>query len=97
MRSDKRQPKQIIREASAHSIAGRGMPPVLHVSLDELSSRSAQNLRALLVRCAVDQGHHVLKLVAKAVGAAGLVESRPPPDAAAQHLVDQPAVEQEIE
>ena len=46
---------------------------------------------------AVDQGHHVLELVAEAVGAARLVERRPAPDAAAQHLVEQPAVEQQVE
>ena len=40
--------------------------------------------------------HHVLQLVAESVGAAGLVERRPRPDPAAQRLIEQPAIEQQV-
>ena len=46
---------------------------------------------------AVDQGHHVLELVAEAVGPAGLVERRPAPDPAGQDLVEQPAIEHQVQ
>ena len=42
------------------------------------------------------QRHHVLELVAKPVGAAGLIERRARPDAAGQRLVEQPAVEHDV-
>ena len=40
--------------------------------------------------------HHVLKLVAKAVGAARLVARRPRPDPAREGLVEEPAIEQKV-
>ncbi len=40
--------------------------------------------------------HHVLQLVAEAVGAARLVERRARPDPAGQRLVEQPAVQQDV-
>ena len=43
------------------------------------------------------QREHVLQLVAKAVRAAALVERRPRPQPAAQHLIGQEAVEQQVE
>ena len=44
--------------------------------------------------CGDHERHHVLELVAEAVGAARLVERRARPDAAGERLVEQPAVEQ---
>src|SRR2546430_11266111 len=40
--------------------------------------------------------HDVLQLVAEPISAAGLVKSRAAPDAAAESLIKQPAVEQKI-
>ena len=40
--------------------------------------------------------HHVLELVAEAVGAARLVERRARPDPAGERLVEQPAVQQDV-
>ena len=77
--------------------AGRRVPPVLHVAFLELPRRRPQDLRPRLLRGAVDQGHHVLELVAEAVGPARLVERRPAPDPAGQHLVEQPAVEHQVQ
>ena len=77
--------------------AGRRVPPVLHVAFLELPGGRPQDLRPRLLRGAVDQGHHVLELVAEAVGPARLVERRPAPDPAGQHLVEQPAVEHQVQ
>ena len=49
------------------------MPPVLHVALDELPRRRAQQVRATQVRPRVQQRQHVLQLIAEAKGAARLV------------------------
>ena len=43
------------------------------------------------------QRHHVLKLIAKAIRAAGLVKCRSGPHAAGESLIEQPAVEHEVD
>ena len=48
-------------------------------------------------RRAHGERHHVLELIAEAVRAARLVERRARPDAARERLVEQPAVEQQVE
>ena len=73
------------------------MPPVLHVPLDELPRRGVQEVRAAQIRPRVHQREHVLELIAEAEGAAGLVGAAARPDAAAQRLVQQPAIHDEIE
>ena len=72
------------------------MPPVLHVPFPELPRRRAQEVLAGQSRFGVHQRHHILQLVAETEGAAGLVESRPAPQPAAQGLVQQPAVRQHV-
>src|ERR1022692_1186204 len=47
-------------------------------------------------RLRYSQRHHVLKLIAKAVCAAGLVECRSRPHAAGESLIEQPAVQHDI-
>src|ERR1019366_6405341 len=42
------------------------------------------------------EGRHVLQLIAKAIGAARLVERRPRPHAARKSLIQQPAVHQNV-
>src|SRR5713101_2613845 len=42
------------------------------------------------------QRHHVLKLIAKAVCTAGLVECRSGPHAAGESLIEQPAAEHDV-
>ena len=56
-----------------------------------------QNVRSRLARLGIEQGHHVLELIAETVGAAGLIERRSSPDAARENLVRQPAVDERIE
>ena len=45
----------------------------------------------------MQQRHYVLQLVAVTERSAGLVESRSPPDSTGQGLIEQPAVEQNIQ
>ena len=73
------------------------MPPVLHVAFDELSRRCEQDVCAADIRTGVDQGEDVLQLISEPERAARLIRSRPCPDPAAQRLVGQPAVDDEIE
>src|SRR5262245_57664551 len=83
MAYDEGQEQEIVRDACADALAGRRVPPVLHVAFLELPARRPQDLRPRLLRRAVDEGHHVLQLIAETVGAAGLVERGAAPDAAA--------------
>ena len=76
---------------------GRRVPPVLHVALEELARGRAEDVRPAISGRGVDQRHDVLELVAEPVGAARLVEARPRPEAAGEHLVEQPSVGQEVE
>ena len=93
---DKGQPEQIVGDARAHPAPGRRMPPVQHIPRLKLVVRRAQNMLARQPRRGMNQGHHILQLIAKAKGTAGLIEARTPPDAAGQTLVEQPAVQQQI-
>src|SRR5205809_3550893 len=72
------------------------MPPVLDIAFHELSRGRAQDVVPCEVGRGVHEGHHVLQLVAESVSAARLIKGRAAPDAAAESLVKQPAVEQKI-
>ena len=90
------QPHAIVGDPRAHSLPRRRQPPVLHVALDELPRRSAQEMLARQRRLRYRERHHVLQLVAKAIGATGLVERRPRQDPTGEGLVEQPAIEQDV-
>ena len=94
---DERQPEVVVGESRANAAAGRRMPPMLHVALLELARRGLQNHLPGDLRQTVDEGHHVLQLVAEAEGAARLIERRSPPDAATERLVQQPVVDEHVE
>ena len=72
------------------------MPPVLDVAFHELAAGGAQEMLARDGALGHRQGHHVLELVAKSVGAAGLIEGGPGPDPADQRLVQEPLVEHHV-
>ena len=91
-----RQPEQIIGDPGAHAAARRRMPPMLHISFDELTRGGAQQLRPRNVSLRNHQRHHVLKLIAKAVSAARLIKRRARPDATSQRLIEQPTIEHEV-
>ena len=60
-------------------LPGGRQPPMLHVALDELPRGGAQQMARVIVRRATGERHAVLQLVAKAVGAARLIEGRRAP------------------
>ena len=91
------QPEQIVGAARSGSASARRMPPVLHVPLDELPRRRAKEVLATEVRPRVHERKHVLQLIAKTEGPAGLVRAAARPDATAQRLIEQPAIDDEIE
>ena len=97
IRGDVRQPHEIVREVRAGAAAARGVPPVEHVALDELMRSVEDDLGTREVGPGVDQRGGVLELVAKAERAARLIERRPPPQAAGERLVEEPAVRHEVE
>ena len=72
------------------------MPPVLHIALRELMGGGQQNLVARNSPPRDAQRHHILQLIAEAIGAAYLVETSATPDPAGQRLVEQPAIQQNI-
>src|SRR4051794_19747334 len=67
-----------------------------HVTSLELVTRSVEYLGARQFWSGMQQGHHILELVAEPKGPAGLIERRTSPNAAGQCLVEQPAVEHQI-
>ena len=79
-----RQPRAIVGDPGAHALAGMRQPPMLHVAFGELPRRRAQQMLARQQRLRRRERHAVLQLIAKAIGAARLVESGPRPEAAAQ-------------
>ena len=69
---------------------------MLDVSLDELAARGPQQVRSGQLGLRSEERQDILQLVTEAVGAAGLVEGRPCPEAAGQRLVGEPAIEQDV-
>ena len=63
------------------------MPPMLDISLLELTGRAKEEVLAHEARLGVDERHHVLQLIAETEGAPGLVVSAPRPKTARQGLV----------
>src|SRR4051794_17175387 len=90
-------PEEVVAEARADTIAGRLVPPVLDVAFEELAAGGAQEMPTGLLGCRVHERHHVLQLVAGAVGAARLIEARPSPEPTGEHLIDEPAIDEHIE
>src|SRR3989441_7516363 len=91
-----RKPEQIVGDAGPNAATRQRVPPVLDVALDELPRGGPKHVLTREVSPGHREGHHVLKLIAKAVGAAGLIERRPRPDTTGERLVEQPAVEQYV-
>ena len=90
------EPGAVVGDAGAHALAGMRQPPMLHVALDELTGRRAQQMFARQIGASRDQRHAVLQLIAEPIGAAGLIEGRTRPDPAGERLVEEPAVEHEV-
>ena len=90
------EPRAVVGNSGADALAGMGQPPMLHVALDELPRRSAKQMFARQIGPSGGERHAILQLVAKTIGAAGLIEGRARPDAAGERLIEQPAVEHDV-
>ena len=89
-------PQPVIGESRPYTLATGFVPPMLHVTLDELSRRRAQQLLVEDRRVGCDEGGGILQLVAEAERAAGLVKRRSSPHAAGECLVGEPAVQHDV-
>ena len=90
------EPRTIIGDTGPHALTRMRQPPMLDVALDELSRRRRAEDARGSTRVATRERHAVLQLIAETIGAAGLIKPRTRPNAAAQRLVEQPAVEHEV-
>ena len=90
------EPGTIVGNPGANALAGMRQPPMLHVALDELPRRRAKQVLARQIGPGGGERHAVLQLIAKAIGAAGLIEGGARPDAAGERLIEQPAVEHDV-
>src|SRR5687768_8505550 len=96
MVNNERQEIEIVGDPRANADPGGRVPPMLDIALLELPRRRSQDLRTRLCRSAVDQGHHILQLVSKAIRSAGLVKRGACPNAASQYLINEPTVEHHV-
>ncbi len=91
------QPEQIVGTPGASSLTGRLVPPVLHVSLEELARGCMEQMGTQEVGPREAERHRILKLIAEAERSARLVEGGSGPEPATEVLVHQPAVHQHVE
>ncbi len=70
---------------------------MLHVAFDELAARGEQQVLPVQIGAAEAERHHVLQLIAKSERTAWLVVAGARPEPRRDGLVEQPAVDQEIE
>src|SRR6476469_2165099 len=81
----------------ADAATGRRMPPMLDITFTKLVGGGAKQMFTGDGRLGVHECHHILQLIAKTVGASGLIKSRPPPEPAAESLIKEPAICQCVE
>ena len=91
-----RKPQPVIRDARAYSAARRRMPPVLNVSGGELMRSRPQNMLARNFTASRGERHDILNLIAGSIRSAQLVKGGPGKNTAAQCLVQDPAINQNI-
>src|SRR5262245_65465030 len=92
MVNDEWQEIKVVSDACANADPGRRVPPVLDVTLFELSCRRSQDLRSSFCWGAVYERHYILELVPKAISSAGLIKRRARAQAATQNLLNELAV-----
>ena len=91
------QPQIIVRAMRTHTATRRRMPPMLHIALTELASRTQQQVLAHELRLGVNECHHVLQLIAETERTARLVIATARPQTAGQRLIQEPAIGQHVE
>ena len=90
------EPGAVVGNPGPNALAGMGQPPMLHVTLDELPRRRAKQVLARQIGPSGGERHAILQLIAKSIGAAGLIEGGARPDAAGERLIEQPAVQHDV-
>ena len=90
------EPRAVVGDPRAHALPRLRQPPVLNVAFDELPCCCSQQVLARNLRSGGGERHAVLKLIAKAVGAACLIEGRAGPDTAGERLIEKPAVQHNV-
>ena len=97
VRQRERQPQPVIGKMGAHAGAARQVPPMLNVTLRELTRRAGQQLAAKQCGRKAHHRHRVLQLVAETEGTTGLVVAGTRPQAAGHGLVRQPVIHERVE
>ena len=69
---------------------------MLDIALNKLPRGRPQQMLARDIGCRHIQSHDILKLIAKPIGPAHLIECRPCPDAAHQRLIEHPSIQEDI-
>src|ERR1044071_6327457 len=87
---------QVVGDSCANTNPGRRVPPMLDITFLELPCRGSQDLRPRFSGSTVDQGHHILQLISKAIRSAGLLKRGAGPNAAGQDLINEPTVEHQV-
>ena len=91
------QPDAIVADPGPHALARVREPPVLHVARGELPRRRAQQVFSREIGPRERERHPVLQLIAEAIGAARLVEGGTRPHPTGERLVEQPAIQHQVE
>jgi hypothetical protein len=73
------------------------MPPVQHVTFDELPGSCVEEVISQEIGARHRQRHDILQLIPEAKCPSGLVVARSRPEAAAQRLVQQPTIHHYVE
>src|SRR5680860_759997 len=90
------EPCAVVGDPRAYTLPRLRQPPVLNITIDELPCRCSQQVLARNLRSGGGERRAVLKLIAKAVGAACLIEGRTGPDTAGERLVEEPAIQHDV-
>src|SRR4030095_5337560 len=93
----KRQPQQIIRKPCPYTTSTWWMPPVLDIAFLKLMLTREYDLTTCHLATAVDQGHHVLQLIAETKRTTRLVERGAGPDSTRECLVEEPPIEHRVQ
>ena len=96
VRDGEGEPGPVVGDPRPHALARMRQPPMLDVALGELAAGRADQMFSRQQGADRGQRHAVLQLVAESVGAAGLIEAGPRPEAAGERLIEQPAVQHDV-
>src|ERR1041385_3765153 len=90
------QPEAVIGYSRANTFPQWRKPPMLHIPLDELPFRGAQQMFSGNLWHRDAECHDILELITKSVCAAGLVKRGACPYPAGERLIEQPTVHHHV-